>query len=87
MMKARPSHSPAHCRAWRVIKEQLSPPCKGGVWGGGQGSSNHFVLERRGGGQGSSNHFVLERRGGGQGSSNDFDDERPGRGTDQATTS
>ena len=59
---------------------ELSPPCKGGVRGGGQGSSNHLVDERRGGGQGSSNHLVDERRGGGQGSSNHLVDERRGGG-------
>ena len=48
------------------------PPLQRGGRGGGQGSSNHLVVERRGGGQGSSNHLVVERRGAGQGSSNHF---------------
>jgi hypothetical protein len=58
----------------------LSPPCKGGVWGGGQGATEYFHDERRGGGQGATEYFHDERRGGGQGATEYFHDERRGGG-------
>jgi prepilin-type processing-associated H-X9-DG protein len=54
----------------------LSPPCKGGVRGGRQGSTNHLAVERRGSGQGSTNQLAVERPAGGKGSTNHLGAER-----------
>jgi hypothetical protein len=44
------------------LKTKLSPPCKGGVRGGGQGSSNHLVVESKGDERGADNNPDREQR-------------------------